>query len=61
MDQFENSQKAEQFQSEGYCPSCMKSQDRIAICDDCVERRDRRINHSEEDIQKEIRKNLDKR
>lgn len=51
--------KAEQFQSEGYCPSCMRPQDRIAICDKCIKRRDKNYNHSEEDVQNEVKKNTE--
>jgi|AntRauTorckE6833_2_1112554.scaffolds.fasta_scaffold00448_14 predicted amidophosphoribosyltransferase len=42
----------------GYCPSCMKPQDRMALCERCAKRRDTGINHSEESIQNEIKKRL---
>lgn len=44
----------------GYCPSCMKEKDDFGICEDCIERRDKKVEHSEEDIQKHMQKNLDK-
>lgn len=43
----------------GYCPSCMKTQDRIAICSSCVERRDKKYEHSEVDIQQQLKKEID--
>lgn len=48
-----------------YCPSCQDTKeedDRTKvvprICDDCIKYRDTSHEHSEEDIQKEIQKNL---
>lgn len=43
-----------------YCPSCMKAKDKFGICEDCVARRDKKIEHSEFDVQEQIQKNIDK-
>ena len=43
-----------------YCPSCMKAKEHFGICDQCVERRDKKIEHSEVDVQEELQRNIDK-
>ena len=47
-----------------FCPSCFKEYeeyqgyDRL-LCIDCTDKRDDKVEHSEEAVQKEIQKNLD--
>ena len=49
-----------------YCPSCQKQYtDEEAthsgplICSSCVEARDKKIEHSEEDVQEEVKRQID--
>jgi len=50
-----------------YCPSCGQSREAkldetypFKICDSCIDHRDKDHSHSEEDVQNEIQKNIDK-
>lgn len=43
-----------------YCPSCMKPRETFGICNECIERRDKKVEHSEVDVQEAIQRNIDK-
>lgn len=46
----------------GYCPSCQEENEDgiVRICSDCIERRDKDYNHTEEDVQEKLQRDIDK-
>ena len=46
----------------GYCPSCMKEQEDVRLCESCQKRRDKIYDrvHTEEDVQQELKKKINK-
>lgn len=49
-----------------FCPSCQKqytdaevTHNGPLVCSECVEKRDKKIEHTEEDVQEEIKRQID--